>query len=101
MACEYVLLPRAQADFEGIVRYLAIDLASPQAASRFVGEFEERISLVCEHPEMCPLSRMPEVAARGYRAMRVMGYMVLYAHRDERIVVAHVFHMLQDYARYV
>ena len=42
--------------------------------------------LVCEHPEMYPLSQMDEVAARGYRAMRV---------------VAHIFHSLQDYARYV
>lgn len=40
MACSYVLLPRAQMDFENIVRYLSVELASPSAAARFVDEFE-------------------------------------------------------------
>lgn len=101
MTCNYVLLPRAQQDFDGIVRYLFIDLASPATARRFISEFEKSMMLVCEHPEMYPLSQMDEVAARGYRAMRVMRYIVLYANRDDKIVVAHIFHSLQDYARYV
>ena len=101
MACDFVLLPRAQADFEEIVRYLSVELESKKAARRFVEEFESKVALVCEHPEMYPLSRMPEVASRGYRLMPVMRYVVLYAYRDTRIVIAHIFHSLQDYARYV
>ncbi len=101
MACRYVLLPRAQEDLEGIVRYLSVELANPSAATRFIEEFEKSIALVCGHPEMYPLSRMPEVAARGYRAMPVMRYIALYAHRDGMVAVAHIFHSLQDYARYV
>ncbi|WP_297182029.1 type II toxin-antitoxin system RelE/ParE family toxin [uncultured Enorma sp.] len=101
MACSYVLLPRAQMDFENIVRYLSVELASPSAATRFVDAFEKNIALVCGQPEMYPLGRMSEVAARGYRVMPVMRYIVLYAHRDGKIVVAHIFHSLQDYARYV
>ena len=101
MACDYILLPRAQADLDDIVRYLAIDLGSPGAAQRFLDEFETRIAAVCSFPEMYPLSRMSEVAARGYRAMPVMRYVVLYAHRDNQIAVAHIFHQTQDYARYV
>lgn len=34
MACDYVLLPRAQADFEEIVRYLTVELDSKKAALR-------------------------------------------------------------------
>ena len=101
MACSYVLLPQAQIDFENIFRYLSVELASPSAAERFVDEFEKKIGLVCDQPEMYPLSRMDEVAARGYRAVPVMRYIVLYAYRDDSIVVAHIFHSLQDYARYV
>ena len=67
----------------------------------FVDEFEKGIALVCKHPELYPLSRMPEVAARGYRAMPVMRYIALYAIRDGKVIVAHIFHSLQDYARYV
>lgn len=101
MDSSYILLPRAQEDFEGIVRYLSVELASPAAARRFVDEFEKGVALVCKHPELYPLSRMPEVAARGYRAMPVMRYIALYAIRDGKIIVAHIFHSLQDYARYV
>lgn len=101
MTCDYVLLPRAQADFEEIVRYLSVDLDSKKAALRFVEEFESKILLACEYQEMHPLSQMPEVATRGYRVMPVMRYVVLYAYRDNRIVIAHIFHSLQDYARYV
>ena len=101
MACDYALLPRAQEDFEEIVRYLSVELDSKRAAVRFVEEFESKILLACECPEMHPLSRMPEVASRGYRVMPVMRYVVLYAYRDGRIVIAHIFHSLQDYARYV
>ena len=101
MACDYVLLPRAQADFEEIVRYLSFELDSKKAALRFVKEFESKVLLACEYPEMHPLSQMPEVAARGCRVMPVMRYVVLYAYRDDRLVIAHIFHSLQDYARYV
>ena len=101
MACDYVLLPRAQEDFEEIVRYLSVELDSKRAALRFVEEFESKVLLACEYAEMHPLSRMPEVASRGYRVMPVMRYVVLYAYRDGRTVIAHIFHSLQDYARYV
>lgn len=101
MACDYVLLPRAQEDFEEIVRYLSVELDSKRAAVRFVEEIESKVLLACEYPEMHPLSQMPEVASRGYRVMPVMRYVVLYAYRDGRVVIAHIFHSLQDYARYV
>ena len=76
MACSYVLLPRAQIDFENIARYHSVELASLPAAARFVDEFEKNIALACGQPEMYPLSRMSEVAARGYRAMPAMRYIV-------------------------
>ena len=83
------------------MRYLSVELDSKRAAVRFVEEFESKILLACEYSEMRPLSQMPEVASRGYRVMPVMRYVVLYAYRDGRIVIAHIFHSLQDYARYV
>ncbi len=101
MAYELVLLPRAQHDFDEIVQYLAIDLASPQAAGRFIDEFEKKAGLVCENPCLYPLSRIPEISARGYRSMPVLRYVALYSARENLIVVAHIFHQSQDYARFV
>ena len=101
MAYEYVLLPHAQRDFDDIVQYLAIDLASPQAARHFIDEFVKKMALVCQSPHLYSLSRIPEIANRGYRPMPVMRYVALYSIRGDLIVVAHIFHQSQDYARYV
>ena len=101
MAYEFVLLPRAQRDFDAIVQYLAIDLASPQAARHFVDEFEKKMALVCQNPRLYALSRIPEIGDRGYRPMPVQRYVALYSIRENLIVVAHIFHQSQDYARYV
>lgn len=97
----YLLLPQAQADVKRIVRYLAVDLASPGAARRFLDEFEKELHFIASYPEMRPLGRMPELARRGYRVGHVMRYVVLYAVKDGKAVVFHVFHGTQDYARYV
>lgn len=101
MACSWVLLPRAQSDYEGIVRYLARDLASPGAARHFMDEFDEKVEAVCQRPETCVLSRMPELARLGYRPMPVMRYVALYTVRDGVVVIAHVFRASREYARYV
>lgn len=98
MACKYVVLPRAQEDIEDIVRYLAVDLASPSAAASFLDELESKLVLVCAQPEMHALSRLPRVATLGYRPMPVKRYVALYRYDGDRVVVAHVFHGSQDYA---
>ncbi|MGN0071760.1 MAG: type II toxin-antitoxin system RelE/ParE family toxin [Atopobiaceae bacterium] len=101
MGFKCILLPQAQLDYESIVRYLAVDLASPQAAGHFVDEFDKQAALVCSHPDMYALSRIPEVARHGWRPMRIMRYVALYSVRDDNIVISHIFHQSQDYARLV
>lgn len=99
MAHEYLILEGAQRDYEGIVRYLAGDLANPSAATRFMDEFDRQIEVVCENPRLHALSRMPELAALGYRPFFVGSYVALCTVREGTVVVAHVFHQSQDYAR--
>ncbi|MGN0287941.1 MAG: type II toxin-antitoxin system RelE/ParE family toxin [Atopobiaceae bacterium] len=101
MAYRYVMLPRAQADYEAIVRYLAVDLGSPGAARHFVDEFNRKISAVCINPQMYSVSRMEPVARLGFRPMRVLNYVVLYTVEGRTVILAHIFHSAQDYARYV
>lgn len=101
MACDYVLVEQAQRDYEGILRYLLVDLESPAAASRFADEFDRAIANACAMPSAYPLSRLPEVASLGYRPLFFMGYVALYAFRDNAVVVAHIFHQTQDYAHLV
>lgn len=99
MAHDYLILEGAQRDYEGIVHYLAGNLASPSAADRFMDEFDREIEIVCENPYLHAHSRMPELAALGYRPFFVGSYVALYTVREGMVVVAHVFHQSQDYAR--
>lgn len=101
MSYPRVILSSAQLEYESVVGYLAVDLASRKAAGAFIAEFEHRLNLVCDMPEMYGLSRVPELAAMGYRPMPVNRYVILYRFDGEKVIVAHIFHQTQDYARLV
>ena len=101
MAFSVAMLRSAQREYEDIVGYLSDVLQSPAAARGFADEFDHQLDLVRDNPRLYGLSRMPELAARGYRAFFVKRYIVLYKVSDGRVVVAHIFHQTQDYARLV
>lgn len=101
MACKRVILREAAREYESIVAYLAHHLKSPQAALGFIDEFDRQLDLVCENPDVRALSRMPELAARGYHATLVGSYIMLYRADKDVVYVAHVFHQSQDYATLV
>lgn len=99
MAYKKVILDEAQREYRGIVGYLVEVLKSPSAAAAFMDEFDHQLDLVADNPGLYALSRMPELAARGYRAAHVNSYVMLYKVHGDKVVVAHIFHQTQDYAR--
>lgn len=101
MAYSHVLLRSAQVEYAEIVRYLFEALKSPGAASSFADEFDRQIELVCVNPFIHALSRMPELAVREYRAFFINNYLVLYRIEGDLVVVAHIFHQTQNYAKLV
>jgi plasmid stabilization system protein ParE len=101
MAYRRVVLTSAQLEFEAIVAYLAEELANPSAAKHFINEFEQSLDAICELPEMHALSRMPELAALGYRPLLFANYVALYRFDGQQVVIAHIFHQTQDYARLI
>ncbi len=101
MAYRRIILKEAAREYRDIVRYLATVLCSPEAARGFVDEFDYQLGLVCDAPELYGLSRMKELAALGYHAMQVKSYVALYRIEGDAIVVAHIFHQSQDYAKLV
>ena len=102
MASEVRILPSAEAEVENIVAYLSS--FGSGAARRFVTEYRHQLDVLAEGAVEYGLSRMPELAALGYRACFVGSYILLY-YREPGVagaaVVAHVFHQRQDYARLV
>ncbi len=98
MAYPRIILPSAQLEYRSIVEYLAGVLASPAAATGFMDEFGRQLDLVCEMPEIRPLSHIPQLAEMGSRPMLVNRYVALHRFDGEKVVVAHIFHQTQDYA---
>lgn len=101
MACDYVLLESAQEEYRDIVDYLLAVSDGPSAARSFSDGFESLMRDVCDNPFGRRLSRIPEVAALGYRSAIMGRYVVLYSFREGRVLVAHIFHQRRDYARLV
>lgn len=101
MAYRRIILNEAQREYRSIVAYLAETLGSEQAALHFIEEFDRQFALVAENPFLHALSRMPELAARGYRSMLVGSYLALHKIDGDAVVIAHVFHQSQDYANLV
>lgn len=101
MAYRIFILDDAQREFQEIVNYLLNVMKSPQATEGFIGEFEHQASLIEEDPHIFVISKMPELAAKGYRVAFINRYIMLYTTRDDDVFIAHFFHQRQDYARLV
>ena len=97
MAYRKVILAEAQQEYRDIVGYLVSMSRSEQAARNFMED--KQVNLVAENPELYGLSRVPELAERGYRCASVNNYIALYKVADGQIVVCRIVHKSRDYAR--
>ena len=101
MAYSVTITAEAMREYEQIVSYLSGTLKSPRAAKDFADEFMRQIDSVRDNPELHALSRMLELAAKGYRPLFIKNYVALYKVHDGVVVIAHIFHQSQDYARLI
>lgn len=101
MTYEVVVLASAGREFREIIDYLARILASPRAARELVEDFEQTIDMLRSNPELFALSRLPELAAKGYRSFPVKNYLVIYTLRKKTVYISHIVHQTQDYARLI
>ena len=84
-----------------MAEYLSEVTGSNKASDSFLAQIERSIDVISEFPTMYAISRMPELAAKGYRVAYVGNYAMLYAFEEETIFIAHIFHQRQDYASLV
>lgn len=101
MACSVVITAEAMREYEHIVAYLSETLKSLSAAKGFSDEFMRQVDSIRENPELHALSRMPELATKGYKPLLVKNHIALYKVVDSSVVIAHIFHRSQDYAKLV
>lgn len=101
MTYKVEILSEAQMEIREIVEYLAKVLKNPQAAIGFIEEFQNQADLIRSNPEIFAVSRVVELAAKGYRAAFIKNYVMLYTVRYDTVFIAHIFHQRQDYFRLV
>lgn len=99
MAYRARILESANRELGDIVASLAG--YSPSAARCFLEEYETQLDLICSETVSYGLSRMPELAQLGYRCALVGKHLLLYYIEGDCVVVAHLFHQRQDYAKLV
>jgi len=93
----------ADRDLDEILTYIIDELHSPQAATDFADELDERYVLLEEHPFMYELSRNERLARLGYHRFVIGNYVILYLVDEEnRIVnIARIFYGGRNYEQHV
>lgn len=99
MAYDVVILPSAHEELDSEIAYLTA--RSKKAATRLLKDYREKLESLASSIVSFPLSRMPELAARGFHTALLGDYLFLYYIEDNTLVVAHFFHQRQDYASLV
>lgn len=101
MAYDVKVLPSAEleVEVEDIVEYLSG--FGMQPARHFIEDYRHRLELLASGVIDYGLCKLPEAAKLGYHACRVNSYIMLYYFEGDAVVIAHVFHQRQDYARLV
>lgn len=99
MAYDVKILPTAELEVEDIVEYLSGFGVQP--ARHFIEDYRRQLELLSSGVIDYGLCKLPEVAKLGYHACRVNSYIMLRYFEDDAVVIAHVFHQRQNYARLV
>ena len=74
----YRLTKRAESDLDGIVSYIAVELANPQAASDFVDKLQDNIEEARAFPESGSLVHNEFLQLESVRKKMVGNYIMYY-----------------------
>ena len=82
------LIKRAESDLDGIVSYIAIDLANPQAASDFVDKLQDNIEEARVFPESGSLVDNEFLQLKNVRKKLIGNYIMYYLPNTvEKIII--------------
>ena len=74
----YKLTTKAEADLDGIVSYIAVQLENPQAATGFLNKLQDAIHEACSFPESGSLVVNEFLPYKGIRKKLVGNYIMYY-----------------------
>lgn len=101
MASRVLLAAEAERDLAAAVSYLCDALFLPTAAASLLDDYDEVVATLSEFPEAFPLSEEPRLCSLGIRKASFNTYVALYRPEGDGVVIEHIFHQKQDYARLV
>jgi toxin ParE1/3/4 len=99
MGYEVLLTEAAAEDFDGILAYLAGDLANAQAATHFLSDLSEKLEQLRGTPLMCEYANDPLLRGRGYRKIVIGSYIVLYrvVESEQKLYIMRLFYGKRKY----
>ncbi len=100
MAYKRVILSSAESERNEITKYL-FGVSGRTAVASFLDSLDQEVDLVTSMPTIYALSRIGDLAAKGYRVAFFGSYAMLYRFEKDTVYIAHVFHQRQDYAHLV
>ena len=98
---EVIVSPEAEADLDRIVRYLAVELGNPPAATALVNKIDTRLHDLETMPAKFSFCKDFILRKFGYHRVSAGGYLIIYRIDEEakRVFIVHYYHTLQDYER--
>jgi plasmid stabilization system protein ParE len=91
----------AEQDLDGIVNYMAVELANPIAASAFLDKIEDCYTHIKTKPRIYAECEDSYLRSKGYRKALIGNYLLIFRieERAKRVHILRFFYGAQDYAR--
>jgi len=98
---DVIVSPEAENDLERIIRYLAVDLRNPQAATALADKIESCLDDLSTMPSKYSFCKDTFLRTMGYHRASVGNYLIIYRIHEptHRVLIVHYYHTLQDYER--
>jgi len=95
-----VITELAEDDLDEIVKYIAVELTAPTAATAFIDAVSECYNRIEQNPLCYEAARDLKLRLEGYRRAVIKNYIMLYKvfPDNEEVVVYRFFHGRRDYA---
>lgn len=103
MAYRLIVSKEAHEDIGDIIRYIALELANPGAASGFLDDVDKSYRNVVDNPHMYCLCDDNRLRRDGYRKIVIKNYLILYRINDEdkSVLVVRIIYGGRNYAELI
>ena len=101
MTYKVVFEDSAIVEYVEIVDYLIVTKRSKTAAKNFVDEMQRILDLVKANPDNFGLSKYKKIHKLRYHKVNINNYVMLYKVKSNEVLVVHIFHQSQNYAKLV